>query len=79
MRSKDTPTCIKSEYPGGYMNAFGPQMARFISLIKQGQPLRQEDEESVWEGCKDVLVSMAVYKSMRTGLWETVDINNLMS
>ena len=56
---------------GGYKGSFEPQMNEFITRIREGRPLMESDGGSVWEGRKDIMVSMAIYKSVTSKKWES--------
>ena len=46
-------------------------MKEFITRINEERCLIESDGGSVWEGRKDMLVSMAIYKSTASGKWES--------
>ncbi len=66
--SDNNNECIQSL--GGYMRSFEPQMEEFINRINKGTVLTERDGGSIWEGRKDMLVSMAIYKSVASCKWE---------
>lgn len=49
-------------------------MASFISALKKEEKITEAHTGSVSEAVKDVLVSLAVYKSVEKGRWENVDV-----
>ncbi|XP_011410260.1 PREDICTED: uncharacterized protein LOC105316777 [Amphimedon queenslandica] len=65
---------VTTDNCGGYWGSFKPQMASFISALKKEEKITEAHTGSVSEAVKDVLVSLAIYRSVEKGGWENVDV-----
>ena len=76
MYTKDCPAGKEIKTLGGYWGSFKHQMEEFISLVKDNKPLDDSHGGSVLQGTRDILVTMAIYRSVESRKWETTDLAN---
>ena len=76
MYTKDCPEGEETKTLGGYMASYKPQMNEFISRVAEGRQLVETDGGSVLQGTKDILVSMAVYRSVDSKKWESTNLES---
>ena len=70
-----TPNSTTYDTLGGYMASFQPQMQAFVDAVLYNKPVKNTVEYAMGE----IMVAMAVYKSIKTKKWEKVTLENLIS